>query len=123
MHVLIAIKRRPGPFPETPPLQELLHPGGLSSLPLRPSPASTGAQNGAMQHFAAIICVKNYYMMFATNSARPASRLWYFLAPPGSTSRPMATPSTTPLALIRRELSPFCRGYVMGVWRFCFFFF
>src|SRR5438552_712512 len=43
------------------------------------------------QHFAAIICVKNYYMMFATNSARPASRLWYFLAPPGSTSRPVAT--------------------------------
>src|SRR5438876_376189 len=56
-----------------------------------------------MQHFAAIICVKNYYMMFATNSARPASRLWYFLAPPGSTSRPVATP----LALIRRELSRF----------------
>src|SRR5438045_1367115 len=29
----------------------------------------TRAQNGAMQHFAAIVCVKNYHMMFATNSA------------------------------------------------------
>src|SRR6266516_6147949 len=48
-------------------------------------------ENGATQHSAATICVKNYYTMFAKKSVETASGLWSFLALPNSQRRLAAT--------------------------------